>query len=386
MKAGPKAQVLALLLGLAVGFAGSVWAGYQASFYSKPSNFHRFFPQLTPQGSFYPPFSMLENLALARAKPGVTLVIIGGNSILAGVGQSESELWSTHLQALLGPRYAVVNLAFSGAYPSEAGALVAESLLRRGLPVIYVANYGPGPVARPYESIYAYLYWDAYYKGRLLPNPPREAELARHFAVLPRAQVEPMKLGRLAGWLDARLWFQELWHHLGYRSFATVWSPVSSSAPWQPKDRFGDQTPPEKPLAERFRDFPDQEMAIVRGFSQVFAEPDGAGGWRPAPGPLGQAAVDIDEVFAAPLRARMLMLLVENCPYYRDQLTASERARDNLVFSWYQALWRAHGVSCAVIGRDFSALDYHDRAHLAPSGGEKLALDVAGRIRAFPPP
>jgi len=373
-----------LLFGTAVGFGGAVALGYKATAYSLPSDFKRFHQRVAPEGAFYPPFSMLENLALSRWKPGMTVVVIGGNSILNGSGQTESELWSLRLQELLGPSYAVINVAFSGAYPSEGGALVAEVLLRRHIPVIYVANDGPGPVARAYEGIYHYLYWDASYKDRLLPNPPREAELGRreHMASA-RAIMDPQQL---AGRFDAILRFEELWHYVTYRDFSTVWTIVSRDAFWQPKDRIPDWGVTAPPLAERFRDYPETEMAITRGFSESFAEPDGAGGWRPTLGPIAQTAADIDEIFIPPLRARMLMILSQNCRFYRDQLTPPEQARDRFVFATYQQLWQQHGVACLTAGTDFDPADYSDRTHLSASGGRKLAGLVAGEIRKFPAP
>src|SRR5437762_3533324 len=91
-----------LLGGILTGFLGSVWQGHEASAYSKPDHFKRFHQRISIDSSFYPPYAMMETLALARWQPGQTLVIIGGNSILNGVGQPEAELWSSRLQYLLG--------------------------------------------------------------------------------------------------------------------------------------------------------------------------------------------------------------------------------------------------------------------------------------------
>ncbi len=380
--ASSRAQALALILGTAVGFCAAVAIGHAVTDYSKPSNFKRFYPQLTPAAGFYPTFSMLENLALARWKPGKTVVIIGGNSILNGIGQSESELWSLRLQDRLGERYSVVNLAFPGAYPSEGGALVAESLLRQGIPVIYVANYNPGPVARAYESIYTYFYWDAFYKGKLLPNPGRDVELARRIPLLQQPDKDKIVVGRL----DAKLRFEELWNHVAYRYVSTIWNNYIQRDSWKPRADIPDSVATAPPVAERFRDNFDVEMLTTRGFSQTFAEPDGTGGWRVTQPPFVQATEDIDEIFVPQLRARMLMLLSENCPFYRDRLTPPERARDLFAFAAYEKLWREHGVACVTIGTDFDPADYRDRTHLSASGGLKLADIVADQVRRFPVP
>jgi len=386
MKVTPRLSAFVLLSGIVAGFVGAVTAGHQATAYSKPSNFKRLHARISPQGAFYPPFSMMENLALAHWSPGKTVVIVGGNSILHGVGQAADELWSLHLQQLLGDRYVVVNLSFAGAYPSEGGALVAESLLRQHIPVIYIANSMPGPVARPYESIYAYLYWDALAKDRLLPNPPRDAEVAyREQALLPAAK-EKLFAAELAGKLDAPLRFQALWHHVAYRHFSTVWTYIARDELWKSKDQSPDFEPTSPPLAERFRDRLESEMEITRGFSLSFAESDGVGGWRAAPLPLGQTERDIEEIFVPRLRSRMLLLLSQNCPVYRDRLTPAEHARDELVYATYEKLWRAHGIACVTAGTGFEPADYRDRTHLSPTGGRKLAALVAAEVRRFPTP
>ena len=79
----------------------------------------------------------------------------------------------------------------------------------------------------------------------------------------------------------------------------------------------------------------------------------------------------------------MLMVLNQNCPYFRARLTPTERARDELVFAAYDQLWHDHGIACVVAGYDFEPLDYIDRTHLSPSGGRKLAALVAREVKKF---
>ncbi|HTL68185.1 MAG TPA: hypothetical protein VL200_11025 [Lacunisphaera sp.] len=386
MPATARARSLALLLGLAAGFAGAVFEGHRAAHYSKPSGFRRLHQRISPESSFYPPFSMLENLALARWQPGKTVVIIGGNSVLEGAGQSADHLWSLRLQELLGDRYVVVNLAFSGAYPSEGGALVAESLLKRHIPVLYVANAANGPQARPYESTYGWLFWDARAHDRLLFNPARTAELDLRFtSALPVVRAQ-LRTSELSARLNALLGFEELWHHVAYRHFSTIWTFVTRDRFWRPRQDFPDWGPDAPPPDQRYRDNFDVEMIITRGASQTFAEPDGQGGWRAAAGPLHQADIDIEEIFPQLLRPRMLLLLSQSSPYYRDRLTPEERARDTFVFRTYEQVWRRHGIHAVIAGSDFTADDFADRIHLAPAGGQKLAELVARELRQLHSP
>lgn len=381
-----KLKALVTLLAIPLGFGLAVWFGREAEAYSKPSDFKRFHFQISPESFFYPPFSMLENIALARWSPGKTLVIIAGNSILNGYGQIEKDLWSLRLQEEIGSDYVVVNLAFRGTLPCEAGTLVAESLIKRGLPVILVTNTSPGTVGRVTGGTYGYLFYDAFYKGRLLDHPSRLADIDDWEMTATPAEQEQQKEVRRGEKLDSLLHFQALWHHLGYRVGFTVWSQLTRPKFWQPRDRFPDNVPGSVPLAGRFETGFDDQLAIARGFSVNLAEPDGRGGWRMLQPPIRVTADLIDAMFPPAVRARTILLLNQNAPVFRTRFTASERARDELVFSAYEKLWRDHGVSAHVVSADFIDDDYMDRTHLSASGGKKLARVTADFIRQMPSP
>jgi hypothetical protein len=218
----------------------AVLLGRDAATYAKPDKFVRFHQRLSPESLFYPTFSTMENLALARWTPGRILVIVAGNSILNGVGQKAPELWSLRLQEELGAGYVVVNLSFRGSLPCEAGTLVAESLIKRGLPVVLIANTAPGTVGRVAGGPYGYLYYDALAHDRLLSHPARTANLARWEATAPDAVRERQAELRRAAALDARFHFQPLWHQVGYRHAMTVWSEITRPRFWQARERATD--------------------------------------------------------------------------------------------------------------------------------------------------
>ena len=58
-------------------------------------------------------------------------MIVGGNSILHGYGQNADQIWTRHLQELLGDRYCVLNLAMRGGFPAEFAGPIAEALSSR---------------------------------------------------------------------------------------------------------------------------------------------------------------------------------------------------------------------------------------------------------------
>ena len=324
---------------------------------------------------------MLEALALARWQPGKTLVIIGGNSILNGVGQPADELWSLRLQELLGNSYVVVNLAFRGAYPMQGAALVAESLLRRGVAVFYVANTNPpAAIGRAPGGASGYLYWQAQYQNRLVPFAARTESIRRWLDSLPPLERQQQAEERLGAHLEA--WFrqQSLWHHVGYRHIFTVWNFVLARDFWVPRASLPDNEPSAQPLHDRFQNFLPQEMAIVRSFSESLAVPGAADQWQLEEGKRQRLGADIETSIVSLLRPRTLILLCENAPYYLDQLSPAEKARDAFVYSACAQIWRDHGIACEVAGAGFAPVDYIDRAHLSGDGGHKLAQLVARKI------
>jgi len=371
-----------LLAGILMGFLGATWAGHLAAGYSKPSNFRRFHQRISPDTLYYPPYAMLENLALARWQPGRTLVIIGGNSVLNGVGQPADDVWSLRLQEQLGDAYVVVNLALRGAAPTQGAALVAEALLARGLPVVFVAN------TQPYDGSgqaaggpYGYLYWQARSLGRLTAFAARDASISQWLEARPAKERTQQAEERLGARLEP--WFrpQSLWHHIGYRHLFTVWNFVLGRDSFSPRVRLPDNEPDTPPVENRFQNYLTEEMAIVRGSAAALLVQGQDGHWQLEEGHRQRLAAGIEAAFVPSLRPHTLMLLSQNASYYRERLSPAERERDAQAYAACAQLWREHGIACEIAGAGFVPADYIDRAHLSPDGGLKLAFLLAEKIR-----
>jgi hypothetical protein len=387
MKNPSRLSSLLLLAGIAVGFLGATLAGHFASTSSQPDNFRRFHQRISPDAYFYPPYAMLETLALSRWSPGRTLVIIGGNSVLNGVGQPAHEVWSHYLQLFLGERYVVVNLAFRGAQATQGAALVAESLQRRGYPVIYVANTHPASGGeRAIGGHYSYFYWQALAQRRLAPHPARDADLRAWLAAQPPAEQVAQAEARLGASLDAMFRSQSLWHEVGYRHVFTVWSPLLGKNFMVPRASLADNEPPAAPLEQRYPGPIDAELAIVRSYTEGMAIPDPETTWVLEPSVRAQLDARIAVSFPPPLRPRTLILLDESSAYYLERLSGDELERNNFVYHAVAERWREHGIACAIVGLDFTPADYIDRIHLSAEGGRKLALLVAREIQDLDAP
>ena len=380
----PKLPALALILGCICGFAGACWFGKAAARYSKPSSFHRFHPAISPDTIFYPPYNMLEQLALVRWKPGRIIVIIGGNSVLNGVSQPASDLWSSHLQDELGGDFVVVNLAFRGSFPTEGGAVVAESLLRRGYPVVFIANTAPAAGAGlPIGPTYGYVYWQARARGLLYDWPSRDQSIAALLSRSTWSQRDHMREARLGGQLDCVFNFQSLWHHIAYRHVFTVWNFVTREHAWRPRDAAPDNESSPRPVGERFQSYFEIEMENVRGFSRYLEIADQSNTWHMPDSVRQHLKQDIESGFPEPLHSRMLMILGQNAQYYRRRLTTSELQRDNLAYTQVAKIWNEHGIRCIIGGDGFLDEDYTDRTHLTATGGRKLSALVAREVRSI---
>lgn len=381
-----KIKNLVFLVAIPIGFGLASWLGLKAESYSKPSKFVRFHYHISPETLFFPTFSMMENLALSRWKPGKTIVIIAGNSILNGYGQAEIDVWSLRLQENLGDRFAVVNLSFRGALPLEGGILVAESLQRRGLPVVVVTNTSPGTVGRVAGETYGYLYYDGLYKQKLQSHPAREANIFEWESTASKLVREQQTELRRGLALDSWFHFQGLWHHIAYRYFFTTWNQRTRSKFWHPRDQYSDDLPIAPAYEQRFNSDYSKELEITRGFSVNLAEYIPDTGWKLLQPPMEVASDLIEDMTPKTIRTKTIILLNQNAPFYRSKLTKSESDRDELVFEGYAALWRKFGFTCKVVGKDFENEDFYDRSHLSASGGRKLAHLVANYIRELTPP
>jgi hypothetical protein len=121
-------QLAAWLAGIAVAMALLAVAGQRSAEKNFHPNFTRFHRDLAPDTRYYPTVREMMAIAREKAAGGKILVIVGGNSILYGVGQPAGRVWTERLQRELGPAYAVVNFAMRGAGVTDFAAVVAEAL------------------------------------------------------------------------------------------------------------------------------------------------------------------------------------------------------------------------------------------------------------------
>jgi hypothetical protein len=400
---GPLERLVApwpLLVGVAASFLACCGSGAWYARHNVYDNFARFHPAISPELLHYPSASQVLALARERLPRDKVAVIVGGNSVLHGVGQRAECLWTRALQARLGDDYRVLNLAMRGGLAGEFGGAVAEAFSREHPRVIFVTLTGYGFGGYPDGGLYQYFYWDAYYKGLLLPHPPRE-QFLRELATLPppdaqtgpwrRLRMGPDKLAELKrqARLNSYCGFNDLWNALAYSRLPTVWSAAVADHPFRARRHFPDpDTGPAVPFESRYLLAHAPVVACrIRTWLDVWSRNLAC---RAPAGPAG-TEVDVEHsemvrqlraCFPGPCRPRTLILVAHENPYYLSRLPpADQEAVNRLVGDQVRAAEGA-GFAALGVGRDFTVEDCYDGGgHYTEQGGARLAGEVAPKVR-----
>jgi len=380
-------QPLAVVIGFVLGFGLLVLLGRNSTAHDWHRNFTRFHPMIAPDSMYQPTMGEMCAIVRARCQPDQVLVIVGGNSILQGVGQPADRMWTLRLQEQLGSRYAVINLAFRGSSPTDGGALVCEALREVFPKQIYIANAAP---MQAISSIglesYRFILLDAYFKKMLLPWAPRDQELADYFAsATDREHAHEEKLGAQ---LDAWLHFRDYWNEWSYKRFFTFPTTMSPTYPlaYASRGSFDDEETDYNsfPFDVRFNPKTvEADLAITKATSEPFYVKDEKGNWQPIASAHQGFLKTLQGAFPAPLKKRTLILVGRNSSFYTEKLDQAIRARDDLAYQATVDGWTAAGYESMEYGKTFLPSDYGDRSHLTSEGGEKLATVVAPKVKAI---
>jgi lysophospholipase L1-like esterase len=355
-----RSHPISFVLGFVVAFLGCVAAGYFNSSHNLFENFTRFHQLIAPESHFYPTARQVRALGLAMLNRSKTNVIVGGSSVMYGVGQPTDQVWTKELSKILGDGYRVLNLAMRGGDTAGIASFIAEMLSREDYRIIYVSDMG---IANATEVIgsapYHYFYWDARARGYLYEHPAREAVLDT------RARLDEERLGEL---LNSFLNFNDLWNYVAYTTAATVISPLSSDRFWQPRRTHIDPEP-DPPPASRYTNM----AANVDIYIQLSALK--ASSWWPAVQSHFEAALP------DPIRRATIVSLCLNSPGI-SELAPKEAQQNWLVLRNLTAERIAAAGAHPIYACDgFTREDYIDRVHLAISGGQKFAERIAASVR-----
>ena len=371
-----------LLLGVVASFLACCAAGRLLSRVNCLGDFSRFHTHINYLSLYYPTVSQVRSLARDTLDPDKVVVVLGGNSVLHGYGQDAAGNWTRHLQALLGERFQVLNLALPAGETFEFGSVATEALIRDYPRLLFVTNTWAGPMTavgdpdgRPAQR---YFFWQAHARGLLADCPERDARLRE----LTAGRDESFRELQRQCELDAGLSFHDLWNVFTYRVATTVW--------WRgalPGRSRAVPAPTATRLSPCHRSHPSGLLrqrhacrAQYGGVARFFVPPAGAPGWREPASPLPGG---VRECLPAALRGRTLMLMTRLCPYFEYQLTPEERHDYQRAFQLTVGQYARAGVRAAEVGRGLSPRHYSDHVHLTVAGGRLLAEEVAPLLRTF---
>jgi hypothetical protein len=376
-----------LFLGLVAGFGACCLGGYYVSRQNHIENFERFHNFLTPLSQFYPTACQIRELARSNLDPHKIVVIVGGDSVLQGYGQSLSQVWTRKLQALLGKRYQVINFGLLCGRTGEFGATAAEFLSRDFNKLILITNQSVGTLHQdPDGLLFKYFFWDAYYKGLLLPHPERDARLremenevdpesgcpgnGHHPAPATRTKGERLKELRAEMSLDRDLHFTDLWNTLGYTHFFTVWTALTRDSFARARKHYADdgiaaQPNPALYLGDR-----------IDYLHNIFAAINSSGeSWWTV---FERSTLCM---FPEPTRKRTLILVTWFHPGCSTGLSRADQASYGRISRMMVRRLEYLGFSAMESGKGFASDDYADYCHLVDSGGAKMAARVAPKVR-----
>jgi hypothetical protein len=379
-----------LLAGALLSFVACCVLGRILSHHNQYKFFTRFHRYIQPETLYYPTASQVRGLARDRLDPEKIAVVVGGNSILNGVGQREREVWTRKLQKLLGEDYRVLNLAMVGAQPSEFGGVTAEILAKDYRRLIYVADLGSSTSSGdPDGLLYRYFFWDAHFKGMLPLDPDRDQRLVE--IETDRAKKDSvfaeLKTGRR---LDGTLFFQDLWTTCALKKRNTVWTPQMAGKPFTaPRQTFADPEVRVRSVREARLEPDERSLDIVRGCAVGFPglvlgkllPPVGAREGVKLDPDLSPLARNARACFPPEVRSHSLLLVLRDSPHVVNRLEPPLKAD----YDWAQAnaarMLELAGFASLAVGQDFTEDDFVDRCHLSEEGGRKLASKVAPKVR-----
>jgi hypothetical protein len=351
----------------------------------------RFHSFLVPESLYYPTASQMY--ALAREtfdvdRQNKIAVIVGGTSVMYGFGQSVDKLWTEELQRQLGKSYQVLNLALPGAITTEGGALITQSLVKRGYEkIIYVADAYPLVFFQPEGfSVNKYLFWDAYYKDLLLQSTT--SKISNNLLALPDSELD----NRLLYKLDSLFYFNDFWTAMAYQNLFTIWNykaagGTQDSWAWlKPRKHFKDDIiNGQGSLRDVYPDSLLEEVLTnlsLRDYCKgVFSETQN--NWLPIPEFWNRFNQSIQNEMPNEMKTRTVIFVLQYSPYYTKhrELSSSDKICIQQGVEQTTQAYQNNGFTALNTGRSLSALDYTDHIHLSPTGGHKLAKIIAQTVK-----
>lgn len=376
------------LFSVLLGFILSSLAGYFVSKIAGYNNFTRMFLPIMPNMFFYPTSNELLMTAKKSISRDKIVVVIGGSSILRGVGQKHDELWSKELQRLLGDDFKVINFGIDGASFASFGGVLFRILAEHYPKIIFVTTPTWNPLSSGMldgDETYKYLFWDAYYKSLFHPD---KSEL-RLIDSIRKNQLHDIKglEMHILTFLDSVLYFKSLWNWIGYNFINLLWTDTTATTFFQPRCSYTEEIDgylkrqiPEAldPKSELFR---NERKAI----DKLINESVDFSSKEPK---IFETAIDsaysgFNNLYPPKIRIKILSINTNYNTLHLSTFTKLEQKAYWLIIKKGDRIQKQLGYNVLVMGKDFSPTDFSDGGHLAVSGGKKIAFAVAKKVKSI---
>jgi hypothetical protein len=382
-----------LLAGVVIGLIACAWGGHAVGRINLFTNFDRFRMAAEIRTNYQPSTNQLRSLTREMVRPDQIAVVVAGNSILMGMGQGPDNVWTHQLQAELGDRYRVINVALPGACPQEFGTVVAEMLYKAGHHrLIVITNQfhmAVWPIGEPDgRPVFQWFYHDAATRGLLLDDPHRDARLTLPLDQRVDSAKDQSQRDELKRQVAIDYWmnFRDLWNAFEYEYGVTVWCKPLAKTWWQARKHYADTDGLREPATLVFLEtirpqFQQDLEGMVTAMRPIVRRPTGE---LIPPGDLVgpyQTEETLKAIFPAPIRERLVMVLTHYNPYFIGLLTHDQRITYDALAPAVTAFYARASVQVVEIGRGYGAADYFDQCHLTVAGGNRMAATLAHVVR-----
>jgi len=356
-----KKRFIIFLIALMLTFVFLVFLGHRTIKRNTFEGVLRFHDSISPSGSYFPTARQVWQYVIKKAKKDKINVIIGGSSVMYGVGQPQGFTIADKLQEKLGPNYLVMNLATKGGLIMGQGLIFATLLKELNYPVIYIADKEISVPGNPMGSNPTfYFYWDAKFNDMLRPWKPREEEEYKYLSF----KTLDLPLGQL---LNKPLAFNEFWNTVGFRNLQTTFSKLTPDHFWIPRNQVADREI--DPEVKPFFYMPENQTRLVENLAKEF-DPDSKitliKSW--------------DQEVPLEIRPNLIVVLCENNPILLNLMSQTlQENRQNKVKEGFVALTQL-GQNPVIACTGLLGNDYTDGVHLAISGAEKMTTTLANQV------
>lgn len=368
--------------GIILGFAICCVAGFLISQRAGFINFARIFEPIMPITQYYPnPEELLVTIE-KNMTPDQILVLIGGNSIFRGDGQNLEELWSLKLQELLGDKFKVLNFATAGAGMTSFGGVIFRILQEKYPKIIFVST-----TAHPFQEqmidggdLYGYLFWDAYYKGYLKPDPA-EKEIINKIRKMQLSTAKGIEK-QLFSLLNSVFYYRNLWNWVGYNHFFTVWTDVFAKTPFKPR-RDVVESSTDYQLHKKAREKESYFQIELTQMSNIISQSVDWSSTNPELKQiyLSEASRIYDTNFSSRYRSKILCVIMGYNPRHIAALPEKQQQAYDLLLNQSVSVLKDLNFNAISIGKNLTPDDYLDGGHLIAEGGNKLAIEVSEEIQ-----